>query len=118
MPTRAFYAETSLRTAATGSVGAISLRHCRRRALLHLPCFRPAALSATVHHHRVDWRLLGRTAQRDPLTTELAEFSDFAISFPPAKMASSCTLAPPTRRSSPKKNRPTVASGLIALLDK
>ncbi|MCB0039621.1 MAG: hypothetical protein KDE23_08070 [Caldilinea sp.] len=116
MPTRELSRRNFLRSAATGSVGAAIA------ATLQAQGFAASAPLSTGSAQRngITVESIGAySVERlnEILTTELAEFSDFAISFPPAKNGVKLYRVTYPSVIPEKKNRPTVASGLIALPD-
>jgi len=106
-----------MRTAATGSVSAalVTALQSHGMAVAASPSATDIAQRNGIMVESIGAYSVDRL--NEILTTELAEFSDFAISFPPAQNGVKLYRVTYPSVIPEKKNRPTVASGLIALPD-
>lgn len=115
MPTRELSRRNFIRTAATGSVGAALATALRSHGLAAAA---PHAVPGNTKHAGITVESIGSYSVdrlNEILTTELAEFSDFQISYPPAQNGVDLYRVTYPSVIPEKGNRPTTASGLMAV---
>ncbi len=117
MHTQTLSRRNFMRTAATGSVSAALATAFQAHGLAAAA---PHSTSDNAQRSGITVESIGNYSVdrlNEILTTELANFSDFAISYPPAQNGVNLYRVTYPSVIPEKGNRPTVASGLIALPD-